>query len=311
MHGMSNQRLRPLFVNESERVLDRLLVNTCKTFDARPHTKVRLGDVVDFSQSGISNEDFRYATRAHLDFIITQGDQSQPVLGVEMDGGAHRDMGRQSQDRLKDNLCELAGLPLLRLDTSTLVGFGPYQLASYLVGSWFLKQSFDQEHEAGMIDRHEGFSPEFFTDGREFPWMIDQKARSRIVKAWQADLLAEGAFWIPATMGRPFRGLTSTAYASLQLRDESFLLGRGHVQLTPKVENLTGVRSWRLAEAQAVFDLGERLAAHVTRREPTTSAFELTVELSEFFTEDGWRVTSGAKSHQHSQAWDHLPQGFQ
>jgi hypothetical protein len=118
---MSKRRLRPLFVNASERALDRLLVDTCRTFDARPHAKVRLGDVVDFNHSGISNEDFHYATRAHLDFVITQGDQSQPVLGVELDGAAHRDMGRQRQDRLKDSLCELAGLPLLRLDTSTLV----------------------------------------------------------------------------------------------------------------------------------------------------------------------------------------------
>jgi hypothetical protein len=76
------------------------------------------------------------------------------------------------------------------------------------------------------------------------------------------------------------------------------------------VERLKGVRSWRLAEAQAVFDLGERLAAHVTGQGPANSAFELAFALSEFFTKDGWKVTSGAKSHQHSEAWDHLPSGF-
>jgi hypothetical protein len=182
------------------------------------------------------------------------------------------------------------------------------------VGSWFLKQSFDRDYEAGRIDQHESFSPEFFTDGQKFPWMIDQKARGRILQAWLADLLAEGALWIPATIGRIFQGTASTAYASLQLRHGGFLLGRGHVQLTPKVENLTGVRSWRLAEAQAVFDLGERLAEHVAGREPTTTAFELTYadieltdELIEFFADDGWRVMSGAKSDQQSESWDHLP----
>jgi len=53
-----------------------------------------------------------------VDFALVKADMLRPVVAIELDDVTHRRADRQERDRLRDNLFEKAGLPLLRFPTA-------------------------------------------------------------------------------------------------------------------------------------------------------------------------------------------------
>src|SRR5271154_5587875 len=58
------------------------LVAACQNTNLYVFTKVRLTDVLNIDRSGLSDEDFDYATKAHFDFVLTDG-KHMPCLSIE------------------------------------------------------------------------------------------------------------------------------------------------------------------------------------------------------------------------------------
>ncbi len=59
---------------------------------------------------------FNYFTRAELDFVIFYRSSGVPFLAVEFDGRYHEtDAKARERDILKNRICSMAGLPLLRV----------------------------------------------------------------------------------------------------------------------------------------------------------------------------------------------------
>ena len=57
-----------------------------------------------------------YAFRAHFDMVLVDQESFRPVAAVELDGATHEnDPVTLARDRLKNSLCEKAGLPLIRV----------------------------------------------------------------------------------------------------------------------------------------------------------------------------------------------------
>jgi hypothetical protein len=157
--------LRPVLVNRYEEAADKEIRRACERNAARVYAKVRLGDAVELRGSGLSDEEFGYATRAHLDFLVCDTDHFA-LFVVEMDGRAtHANARRVARDRMKDSICYRLCLPLLRLDNRALRRFGPrFRLLGWLVEVWFLKQAFDAAQERGEIPPFEPFDPYGFIE---------------------------------------------------------------------------------------------------------------------------------------------------
>ena len=70
----------------------------------------------------MTEEERLYASRpgTHVDFLLYNPVSKAPVLAIEVDGfHFHKDGTKQAQrDRLKDNIFEMYGIPLLRLPTN-------------------------------------------------------------------------------------------------------------------------------------------------------------------------------------------------
>jgi very-short-patch-repair endonuclease len=78
-------------------------------------SKVRLADVFFVARP---NENFAFFNRIaqkHLDFLVCDSITMKPIIGVELDDSTHKRNNRQERDDFVERVCEVAGLPLLRL----------------------------------------------------------------------------------------------------------------------------------------------------------------------------------------------------
>ena len=86
--------------------------------DWRVFSKVRLADVIT-PEKGLSRSRWQSAFNAisskHLDFLLCDPADCSPSLAVELDDKSHQRRSRQKRDRLVDDACQSAGLPLLRI----------------------------------------------------------------------------------------------------------------------------------------------------------------------------------------------------
>ncbi len=139
---MACTRSRVLLNPAERRLLDELR-NLTAPHNAEVWCKVGLKDAVDLNDSGISDEHYSYAMRAHLDFVVTERSSSRILFAVEYDGAEHfTDMDTIQRDRKKSDVCRALGFDLLRVTKCQLeaVFLGRNQL-QLLVERWF------SEHE--------------------------------------------------------------------------------------------------------------------------------------------------------------------
>lgn len=114
--------------------------------DAEVWCRVSLKDAVDLNNSGISDEHYSYAIRAHLDFVVTERPSSRILFAVEYDGAEHfTDKDTIQRDRKKSEVCRALGFDLLRVTKCQLeaIFLGRNQL-QLLVERWFA------EHEGAQ-----------------------------------------------------------------------------------------------------------------------------------------------------------------
>jgi len=80
----------------------------------------------------LSQREFDYFTRAHLDFLVTR--DNMPVFAVEFDGAYHfLDDRTIENDVIKNRLCKHAGLPLLRITSSGIEEYDKITLLDYML----------------------------------------------------------------------------------------------------------------------------------------------------------------------------------
>ena len=61
---------RKRIMNFHEEVTHTILHKVVEENNARIFTKVRIADVLDITNSGLSKEEFSYAFKAHFDFVV-------------------------------------------------------------------------------------------------------------------------------------------------------------------------------------------------------------------------------------------------
>ncbi|WP_437785393.1 DUF2726 domain-containing protein [Sorangium sp. So ce1097] len=168
--------LKPLLVNEYEKVTDAVLQEACSRLGARVCPKVGLKDVLPIEDSGLSSELFRYALQAHFDFVVVNA-KSMPLFAVEFDGPSHRSEVQRLRDEKKNTLSERFEFPLLRINSRHVnKKYRGMALLTWFVDVWFAAQAFGEAQEKGLVPWDEPFDPAFFVawsdHKRRFPlWL--------------------------------------------------------------------------------------------------------------------------------------------
>jgi hypothetical protein len=146
-------------MNLPEKVTHSRLKIVCKDYGASVCPKIRLADVFPIKGSGISNNEYRFALQAHFDFLITDNN-FRPLFAVEFDGFSHHDESQKQKDEIKNRLCDLFGLPLLRINSNHLYRkYRNMDLLSWFVEVWFLAEGFYETQQKGGIPYDEPFDP--------------------------------------------------------------------------------------------------------------------------------------------------------
>jgi hypothetical protein len=86
-------------------------------------------------------DDWRYAFRAHFDFVIHEGlvgeHPTHPLFAVEFDGAAaHAGPAARRRDLAKNRLCAASGLPLVRINDTFLYPRERLSLVAWLARLW-------------------------------------------------------------------------------------------------------------------------------------------------------------------------------
>ena len=192
---MNAPRVRPLFVNPAERRANALLREVERDNGDRLQAKVRLADAIDpgawmSTRPGLG----RYALQAHLDFVMVSA-AGEPVFAVEIDGRQHsRDQQQRRRDEMKDELCQAAGLPLLRVNSEFGRREGKCTLLTYLCDAFYKSVAFDEAQQSGTVPMDEPFYHASFIEqdpdtGRMYFGSLDAKPRAELLALTQDNRL--------------------------------------------------------------------------------------------------------------------------
>ena len=156
---MADRRRRIL--NLAERETAEELESVVYEHDCLVYKKVRVADVLDINRSGLSNQEYGYALKAHFDFVVARRRDTQALFAVEYDGPLHRSEEEvQDRDRLKDGICDKLGLPLFRVDGEFVYQeVGRFRLLPLFIDVWFLGEAFYEQQVEGGIPMDEDFDP--------------------------------------------------------------------------------------------------------------------------------------------------------
>jgi hypothetical protein len=173
-------------LNRSEEKTNLRLASLCASWGSRIFSKVRIADVLQIDNSGISNSDYTFALRAHFDFVVADA-QTQPLFAVEFDGPLHATDGQRRRDEVKNRLAARFGLPLLRVTDEYLDRqFRSIDLLSWFVECWFFAEAFQQAQNDGAIPQWEPCDPMSVCSlpgyDKDFPLWLSAEARDAMHK---------------------------------------------------------------------------------------------------------------------------------
>jgi hypothetical protein len=149
-------------LNYSEQLTDQILKEACERNSARVFVKLRVADVLQINNSGISDDLFSFALMAHFDFVVA-GPEQTALFVVEFDGPTHQDATQRDRDGKKDQLCEHFHLPILRINSEYINRkYRNLDLLTWFVEVWFAARDFEKAQEEGIAPLDEPFDPMMF-----------------------------------------------------------------------------------------------------------------------------------------------------
>ena len=267
-----------VLVNFHEKVTDRLLSTVATDTGDRLLAKVRLADVIDVEH--VTGRAKQYALAAHLDFVMVHAETSAPRFAVELDGSQHwDDPVVRERDRIKDELCELAGLPLLRITSDLTRREGRWTVLTYLVDAFYMAEAFYEAQERGAIPWDEPFvvssSIAFDAEGGPTFNSLDAKALLALNGHAEAGRLPHGSPDVFRT-ARSDEGAVF-AHAFLAVAPARYLVSRVKV----RDFRFQGISPGEIAEQLALAELGELAEQWLAGAAVACDAKTLTALLSE------------------------------
>lgn len=176
-------RLKRIF-NTGEKAVFRIAQEVAASHEVEAMAKVRIADAIIIENSGISNQEYSYALKAHFDVLVIQN--NLPLIAIEFDGDGHD----TKNDHLKNGLCDRFELPLVRVNMAHINSKNFEDSAVH----FFLYQLFgvDQFLDEYGNDPYEIYDPLFFVSApgkdRQFPFAYVARWRGRLKRHFQQHL---------------------------------------------------------------------------------------------------------------------------
>jgi len=170
------------FLNRSEDRTYQILTEIASERGLSVFPKVRLIDAFDRETASLDPLQETFAIRAHVDFLLVNADRV-PVMAIEFDGPSHLSDKQQRRDETKNQICEQAGLPLIRATSSYLTHhYGGMTALRWLVETTELAIAFEAAQEAGAIPWEEGFDATLIHDPKTstFPYWVSANAQMKL-----------------------------------------------------------------------------------------------------------------------------------
>ena len=288
---MPIDRRRRILVNDAEALTDAALREAAAGLGLRVDAKIRLADAVDIDRSGLSDEAFRYALRAHLDWVVSGLATTRTEFGVEFDGPWHDTPEAQRKDAIKNEVCERLGLPILRVNAAVLRPTAQRTVLAMLVESWSVWQAFNAAQEAGTVAWDEPFDVLGFVDldpdtgDLVVPLDLTAAVRRRIRRMAAAGVLASQHPTIAFTEARPDGQRGAVAFAWVRTSDGRVVIGHARV----RDYSFPPVLPTDLADSLAHLALGDQLARWREGDETVpVSAGEAEAMLPKLGRDPGW-----------------------
>ena len=163
-------------LTQGERAIWSTATQFAKELGVEVFAKMRIADVAEIKNSGISNELYNYALRAHFDVLLVRDNRA--VLAIEFDGLGHE----PHNDTRKNSLCDRFNIPLVRV--------APLHIASrnfeddavtFLIHQFFCVESFLSRFGN---EPYEPYDPLYFISvpGKErtLPFAYSQRWRGQL-----------------------------------------------------------------------------------------------------------------------------------
>ncbi|MBB6670050.1 DUF2726 domain-containing protein [Cohnella nanjingensis] len=202
--------------NKYENVTYQRLNDICKAMNASVFPKVRIADVFNISQSGLTNTEYSFALKSHFDFTIYNNDRLLPLFALEFDGESHKGEVQKERDAIKNKLCLQFDLPLLRINSRYLVKkYRNYDLLSWCVDVWFSAEAFFKSQEDGIVPLDEIFDPQsiYYDSSKEdikFPMFMSYDIRRSFRNLNEQGKLKSSSpnIWIGTDSNKNYYGLS-------------------------------------------------------------------------------------------------------
>lgn len=276
---MSTKNLKKI-LNFSEMLTDRRVREVADRNGARVCPKMRLADLLQIEQSGISDNLYKFALQSHFDFVVADVNTTSPLFAVEFDGPAHFEDARQKErDRAKNELCDRFEFPLLRINNRYLEAkYRGIDLLTWAMEVWFAARAFADAQADGSVPEDEPFIPwaVVHIPGHEtrFPLWLSLQPQLEITQAFEAGRCLDR---IPSIISGVDADGNHRALGFLRMTEDRVLIAE------------SGVRSQRfpideseLLDEVIAFDLAEHLRAVGTTSEERNTKAELQEKLATF-----------------------------
>ena len=246
-----------LLNNYEELTYDKL-EKVCKPEGARVFPKVRIADILKIDKSGLDKELYTFALKSHFDFLVTNDDY-QPLFSVEYDGPLHqRDVMQRRRDRLKNSICSYFNHPMLRINSRYINrNYRGIDLLTYFVDAWFLRETFFEAQENGLIPDDEIFDIALFgstgkVGEQAWPYNLSLDIQIKIHKLYEERKVAQmtPSDWIGVDKDNNYRCISWLA-----LPDSQAIC----VTTGMRAQNYPAVMESDLVSQLAMFDLYDSL----------------------------------------------------
>jgi hypothetical protein len=287
---------RKRVLNLRESAVDRMLANYANENGYRVSLKMRLRDVIDVDDLPLDARERNFSFTSHLDFVAFDTETHLPVLAVEYDGPQHLTDHRQiERDRLKDELCKAAELPLLRIDNLFTRKEGRWKVLTYILWAHEMGKSFYAARGSGQILDDEGFDAGTLLlptqDGRGYEFSALAGPALTYLHGFRVrqNVEWEARWWRPTDVQvetRMLMSLPNGQYLFAQCAIRDFAI-EGISALEISEELATAELGWLAKQ----YDEGDAVAINAEQGQRVLDEIGKRAGRSEMRTASGWRLS--------------------
>lgn len=200
IHAKNKAPRKPI-LNSRERIAYDRLIEVCQKHSATIWAQIRLLDAIGANQNTMNRLDYDFCMQAHLDFLVVDIADLNPLFAVEFDGPTHKEAIQVRRDDIKNRVCREHALSLLRItDKHIKTKYRSFDALSYLVSYWFISRDIERAGEADPQIRDQYFDPEdmFVDPGKPFeifPYQLDWDAARKLDRARHRKVIESFTFW--------------------------------------------------------------------------------------------------------------------